>query len=311
MPKKLRPKVLCYCKECDGKLVETRTRKKHERNENRLQESISNLTKSKKANNPTPVCLSNLKNRYHYRSISVEPFDGDTHEDNTVAAVTDDGYQYDSFSECSTTMPSSITKKRKRQRYNQFQRVNDIISSNTSEEESEQQVNPSSDLSSSDEGSYDLNNDEGLQTIDLNNADLDLEDYVDDLFTAPDSFNIDYDSDQEIPTSMNDNLWILLWIFKFQERFTHSDVAIGSLIGFFNIFLKNIKPNKYNEFPSTIHMARKLLEIKKKSKTYAVCPTCDKLYNLADIMPNDSTNVKFDGFKCTYIEFSKHPMKNQ
>ncbi len=38
---KLRPKVPCYCKKCDGKFVDTRTRKKHEEEENRFQAYIS------------------------------------------------------------------------------------------------------------------------------------------------------------------------------------------------------------------------------------------------------------------------------
>ncbi|CAG8711471.1 24718_t:CDS:1, partial [Racocetra persica] len=160
----------------------------------------------KKANNPTLVYLSNLKNQYHYRSISVELLDSDIYEDNTVVIVTDNGYQYDYFSKCFTTILSSITKKQKSQRYNQFQRVDDIIISNTFEEESDQQVNPSSDLSNSKKGSYNLNDDEGLQTIDLNNINLDLEDYVDNLFIAFDSFNFNYNSNQKISTSMNDNL---------------------------------------------------------------------------------------------------------
>jgi len=43
---KLRPMVPCYCKTCNGKLVETRTRQKHEEEEDRLQDIIS-LKKSK------------------------------------------------------------------------------------------------------------------------------------------------------------------------------------------------------------------------------------------------------------------------
>ena len=44
---KLWPKVPCYCKKCNGKLVETRTKQKHEIEENRLQTSISSMKKNK------------------------------------------------------------------------------------------------------------------------------------------------------------------------------------------------------------------------------------------------------------------------
>src|SRR6266480_7301485 len=40
---KVRTKVLCSCKKCDGKMVDPRTRQKHKLEENRLQASISNM----------------------------------------------------------------------------------------------------------------------------------------------------------------------------------------------------------------------------------------------------------------------------
>ena len=38
---KNRPQVYCYCKKCDGKLVEIRTQKKHEEEEKRFEAVIS------------------------------------------------------------------------------------------------------------------------------------------------------------------------------------------------------------------------------------------------------------------------------
>ena len=59
------------------------------------------------------------------------------------------------------------------------------------------------------------------------------------LFAAPDSADPNYDSDENtnMNTDVNDS-WILLWIFKYQERFRLPDVAINSLIGFFSLVLK-------------------------------------------------------------------------
>src|SRR6266496_1481405 len=103
------------------------------------------------------------------------------------------------------------------------------------------------------------------------------------MFAAPVGSNIDYNSNQNnIDTN---NLWILVWIFKFQERFRHSDVAINSLIGFFSLVLKDIDSHRFKDFPSTAYKAKKLLDIMKKSKTYAVFPDCNKLYNTASIIP--------------------------
>jgi hypothetical protein len=89
------------------------------------------------------------------------------------------------------------------------------------------------------------------------------------------------------------NPWILLWIFKYQERFRLSDVAINSLIGFLSLVLKDINPTQFKDFPSTAYMARKLLDIKKKSKTFAVCTDCNKLYNPEEIIPKSDDNSEF------------------
>ncbi len=57
-------------------------------------------------------------------------------------------------------------------------------------------------------------------------------------------------------------------------------------------------------------MAKKLLDIKKESKTFTVCPDCNKLYDTTLIIlsnPNDNEN---SGLRCTYIEFPNHLMQN-
>ncbi|CAG8729863.1 13442_t:CDS:2, partial [Funneliformis caledonium] len=72
------------------------------------------------------------------------------------------------------------------------------------------------------------------------------------------------------------------------KRFKLPDVVINSLIGFISLILKNVNSQRFKEFPSTIYMARKLLEVRKKSKSYA------------DL-----------GFKCNYVEFLNYLMQNQ
>jgi len=57
-------------------------------------------------------------------------------------------------------------------------------------------------------------------------------------------------------------------------------------------------------------MAKKLLGIKKKSKTFVTCPDYNKLYDIMIIiLANSNGNVNL-GFKCTHIEFSNHLMQN-
>ncbi|CAG8753126.1 1321_t:CDS:2, partial [Funneliformis caledonium] len=42
----------------------------------------------------------------------------------------------------------------------------------------------------------------------------------------------------------------------------------------------DVDSHQFEEFPSTAYMARKLLGIRKKSKTFATCLDCNKLYDI-------------------------------
>ena len=102
-------------------------------------------------------------------------------------------------------------------------------------------------------------------------------------FTAPD---YDSNSESEYPdTNIRfADSWILIWIFKYQTRFHLSDVAIDSLIKFFRQVLMNADQTRFKDFPSSLHIANKLLQIGSQSKTYAVCPSCNTLYNIVDVV---------------------------
>ncbi|RIA79087.1 hypothetical protein C1645_841558 [Glomus cerebriforme] len=119
-------------------------------------------------------------------------------------------------------------------------------------------------------------------------------------FTAP-----DLGEDKDFKCS-NSNIkfsesWILLWIFKYQSRFRLPDAAINPLFSFLCQVLKDADPNRFKNFPCTSYLAKKILQIVKIAKKYAVCPECNKLYIIKKISA---------GFKCNFIEFPQHPMKN-
>ncbi|CAB5380531.1 unnamed protein product [Rhizophagus irregularis] len=98
------------------------------------------------------------------------------------------------------------------------------------------------------------------------------------------------------------NSWILIWIFKYQARFCLSDVAIDSLIKFFQQLLMDADQMRFKDFPTSLYTASKLLQIGKQSKTYAVCPSCNTLYNTAEV-------VAEEGFNCTHVEFPMQPKR--
>jgi len=280
---KLQLKVLCYCKKCNGKLVDTRTRQKHEIEENQLQTSISSMKKNKEKE--TSLSTHALESRNSSKSSSDDYYQLPYNEDITIIDRDNDQSDEEFF------IKKSADVRKKRKRYDQFHKTDNTI------------IIPIEDTEQWSESS----DEEGSQT---SGDELDFDKLIlddDELFAAPGS-NLNFDPDKEKNIDINDP-WILIWIFKYQERFKLSNVAINSLIGFFSLVLKNINTNRFKDFLSTVFMARKVLAIRKKPKLFAACVDCDKLYDPTEIIPqsNDNTNT---GFKCTHIEFPNHPMQN-
>ena len=71
--------------------------------------------------------------------------------------------------------------------------------------------------------------------------------------------------------------------------------------------LSDANQSRFENFPTSSYMARKLLGIGKQEKTYAVCPDCNTLYKVSEILPQNTTNRANSGFKCTHVEFPNHP----
>ena len=286
MSTKLRPKVPCDCKKCNGKLVDTRTRKKHYEEEKQFQ---SSMKKGKEKEASSSIHASTSGNRSRSDSVDSSHSSRDRYDDDVIMNDSDHARSDEEF-----LSPKPVSR-RKRRRYDQFHKTQDNII--IPGEEPEQH----SDSSGDEEGS--LTDDDDHDDSDFDELSSD----DDELFAAPRS-NLNYDPDEEKFVNVNDP-WILLWIFKYQERFRLSDVAINSLIGFFSLVLKDINTTRFKEFPSTAYMARKLLDITKRSKTFVACTDCNKLYNPTEIMPKSDDNSANSGFKCTHIEFPNHPME--
>ncbi|PKK56283.1 hypothetical protein RhiirC2_800368, partial [Rhizophagus irregularis] len=124
-------------------------------------------------------------------------------------------------------------------------------------------------------------------------------------FTAPDFDDYDYESDlRNLDTNIDFNdSWILLWIFKYQARFRLPDVAIDKLIKFFKIVLSDADKRRFERFPTSSYLVKKLLKIVKQEKTYAVCPDCNTWYKVSEILTQNQ-NVEF---RYTHVEFLNHP----
>jgi hypothetical protein len=60
---------------------------------------------------------------------------------------------------------------------------------------------------------------------------------------------------------------------------------------------------RFENFPTSSYMAKKLLKIVKWEKIYAVCSDYDTLYKVLEILQNKSNTEP----KCRYVEFPNHP----
>ena len=168
---KLRPKVLCNCTKCRGKLVDTRTRKKHESREIQSQESILNLQQGEDDPIPTRT-ISALKNRSV--EIREDNIRDDIRDDAVIIDVNEDG-------QCDEELIDSfpVDGRSKRRRNDQFHKIKDVTMPHDSDDESDYH----SSNSSSDEGDHnDLNEDFHHQGTDDYNE-LNFEDFDDNLFT--------------------------------------------------------------------------------------------------------------------------------
>ena len=104
---KLRPKVPCDCKKCNGKLVDTRTRKKHYEEEKQFQ---SSMKKGKEK-----------ENRSRFDSVDSSHSSQDRYDDDVIMDDSDHARSDEEF-----LSPKPVSR-RKRRRYDQFHKTRDNI----------------------------------------------------------------------------------------------------------------------------------------------------------------------------------------
>ncbi|MDW0247891.1 MAG: hypothetical protein QOB17_10765, partial [Nitrososphaeraceae archaeon] len=100
---------------------------------------------------------------------------------------------------------------------------------------------------------------------------------------------------------------IIIWVFKYQQRFKLSDMALEALIKFLRTILIRSNKLQFEEFPTSLFKAKKLLKIFQPKMQLAVCTDCHKLHNATNI-----TTYKEDGkvaiMKCLHQEFPNNPI---
>ena len=113
------------------------------------------------------------------------------------------------------------------------------------------------------------------------------------------------DDDPNLPVinSDYDYIWVILWILQYQQRYMLSDVATDALFKFLRFFLLTIDENKFLSFPSSLFVAKKVVEITAKIIKYAICSSCHKLYDMKEILKKTEIST------CSFVNYLNHTME--
>ena len=106
------------------------------------------------------------------------------------------------------------------------------------------------------------------------------------------------------------NTEIIIWLFKFQQSFRLSNMALEALIKFLHIILIRFNKLQFENFPTSLYMAKKWLNIFQPKMQLAVCNNCHKLHNAKDIIA-----YKKEGqvaiMSCLHKEYPNNPIPSR
>ena len=258
----------CKCNSCKGRKVDPRTRESHMR-ERELP------TRGQSSNMSSNMAIGEETNAPDYLMELDEINISDVDSENK-----DFGDEQQSFS----FLVKSLKKSRQKQSSSRASLSLAVIEQHLYNSDEEQATDEGEDVYSSE----DEEDDEG-STKQFVNFDTPEFDYQNEGTESP------------VPDINSGFMWIIYWIFKYQERYRLSDTATDSLIKFVRYILVLIDENTYSKFPKTLYMARKLFGISDQSIKFASCKKCCKLYAVKKL-PTDKP------FYCEYQDYPNHPM---
>jgi hypothetical protein len=134
------------------------------------------------------------------------------------------------------------------------------------------------------------------------------ENNIEDFFAPP---KID-SKEVFITESLNDSIEteVILWVFKFQQRFRLPDMAFEALIKFLRIILIRLNKLRFKNFPTSLYMAKKLLNIIQPKMQLAVCTSCHKLYDAKEIIAYREEG-KVATMNCLHNEYPNNSVLNR
>ncbi|CAB5185413.1 unnamed protein product [Rhizophagus irregularis] len=303
-----RTKVYCFCKECNGKLVDPRTKTKHG-----LKYNISH------ANN-------NFSNNYQEAEPSNANLSNNFGDDYQEAGPSDVGQYTDDNNamECEPLLEIIPIHESAKHKFTKKGKISDHVLENLLPD-NRRDMNDDQDKDfedyddeNRDSESFEDDDEDGVSSDfedddeDSNFGDFesdeeyrDSEDFEDDDEEEVNFASKDFDDGEpKLPNINNDNYtWIILWILQYQQRYKLPNVSIDSLFKFLRFFLLTVDENKFSSFPSSLYVAKKILGISTNIIKYAACNKCHKLYDINEI--SNTTEVP----TCSFINYPNHSIE--
>ena len=251
----------CNCVYCNSKKVDSRTQEKHTKSKSLWKCEISrkNQENSIKAKRKKKSITSNVnptKPNLPKKRKMISP--------STPPNPPDSPNNEDSINTLFSSKPKSSSRF--------HDPASDLI-------EDENNINDdyypdySGDDNNPDNDDYHLDEeDDNFDEENENEYDINWE--KEDLFVSPE---IDDDNDEVfVMESLNDAIdsEIIIWVFKFQQRFKLSDIALEALIKYLRTVLIRFNKQQFEEFSTSLYKAKKLLKIFQPKMQLAVCTNC-------------------------------------
>ncbi|GET58082.1 uncharacterized protein LOC107327733 [Rhizophagus irregularis DAOM 181602=DAOM 197198] len=154
-----------------------------------------------------------------------------------------------------------------------------------------------------DEGDYNEDDDD-----DNDGNDEEEKDDIEEFFASPEFDNNEVFVMESLSDSINTE--IIIWLFKFQQRFRLPDVALEALIKFLHIVLTRLNKSQFKNFPASLYLAKKMLNIFQPKMQLTVCNNCHKLYNVKNIVEYKEGG-KTAIANCLHEEFPNNPVPSR
>ncbi|GET54803.1 hypothetical protein GLOIN_2v1775288 [Rhizophagus irregularis DAOM 181602=DAOM 197198] len=264
--------VVCNCPDCDGNLVDSRTKEIHDSRHQEYQDSQGTISSQVRQLEIGEISIPASAGRMIDESIRQESEKSDNSNQDDV----DDEHQDVEF--------NFLPRQRARKYTNRPEISEDPEDSSSSEYTTEEDIY-SDTLSIGSESDNDPIS--GISEI--------FEDY------SPPSYE-PFQNPPYLESNYDRFLWILLWIMNFRTRFNIAETATETLIKFMKLALCEFSSDDFNDFPDSLYLTRKKLGLNDQFHSFVPCPKCHKLYKkeeVVDFKQEDNPAI----MKCQHIEF--------